>query len=628
LETTTKVLTAKTSHRPVAPNQEIVLTYASLEEAYNAIVLEAYHDHIHAIYIKPRAEAQYKASRQAYEEQQRVYERRILRPDDQYTERHWKMEQEKAQESGRLLRLKLIENREKAAQLEKETESHIRLQVEQQVNSICASLAQNIVQQASISIQGLVEEVKLELWIEDALLNELLSSSKYHLKVCKTFSEIRVQSALNHDRLNQLRHENSNYDLIISQLKREGQHSESIHSLIRFAVNELINLVWDRRILPLLKKEIAEATDTAEQALARQEAINQERLRVEQEWKEKEERRAEQRRQQEQQKQDELRKKQEIEQERKRQKLAQEEEHKVTHYVASPLEVERMLLLRVQKLIPIASVELPIVLRTFAVYDRKGKFYACAIISDGCTLFNFNSAGCVDVRADSKELYAINNLTAIKNSSPLGQRLLLCKNVGDVTSVGGNEVLILNIGGGRFSGTIDWDELRSKSLAERVNPQVALLHKCYRPRGGGRLNVCGAKKWRLNHATKPIEVETIRVEAESKNYLEVQQHLEQDQQGMQDKPIQGQEFSSNAVVEQLKQRRIEQEATETQKQRMLQELRQQEQEARIKREQKLQPSTATNGGCILTAFAVIIGAVLMIKLSMFLLQMIAFSLHI
>ncbi len=300
-----------------------------------------------------------------------------------------------------------------------------------------AEYAESIDAEKVIFISGGIGEVKIQLHIGSSRLHDLVSDHQYRTGSPTTSGQL-IEHILRRKWLDKLRHEHTNYELILgSHLPNAGDLREQAHAQIKEQVNDFLAEAWKVFALAYCQKlEIA----WCEYLVKQNEAIQKSAERFQKER---------------------LQQEQKCETERREVIWQQEENLLNTRYAFTRAEVARVLPsapLKTPMWGPILRRELEVI-QTYALCSKDMNYYMCAVVSDSCDWLNFNASGCLEYATnyEKKQFRTIETLTVAKISSKLGNNLSSSRSLGDIVSIGNTPMLIVCVGGGRFSNQIDWE---------------------------------------------------------------------------------------------------------------------------------------------------------------------------
>lgn len=286
-----------------------------------------------------------------------------------------------------------------------------------------------IVVERTLPLSAPLQDIKVEINIYPSDAQKLLADYCSRMYWSNTVEGLEAQQALPQGLLNQLRHENTSYDALWQQLERNQGYSEDVHQTIRTEYNKLIPQVCQDSIF-------SRVTDHVQEQKHRLQEIER------------------------------------TEQARRVQKENTRFEQKIEHTTKYALTVKeaQQLLIQLVRSIPGTYRDTPTaVLQTYTLLSKDMKWFVCTLVYDSYTWFNFDALGCSNYNINHQDESVIKNFAVLRRGSDLGKQLRQCEYAGELIRLGQNEMLLVDIGGGRVP-IKPWNELR-QYLLQKVDKQ-------------------------------------------------------------------------------------------------------------------------------------------------------------
>ena len=117
-------------------------------------------------------------------------------------------------------------------------------------------------------------------------------------------------------------------------------------------------------------------------------------------------------------------------------------------YALTCSDVQKILPLSPERILWPGGYKFTKVKQVYTLLGQDLTLLACAIIYDKCTWLKYNNSGLAIYGFTPQPRDAVEQFTAVLESSPLGNRLFQCKYVGDTIKIKHEDFLVINIGGG------------------------------------------------------------------------------------------------------------------------------------------------------------------------------------
>lgn len=312
-----------------------------------------------------------------------------------------------------------------------------------------------------MEVEGLRHPISVEVSFSlEADLNEL---------------QERTPLELSGERLAKMRHESTNYEFVLKSLREKREWTEARSGEIKYKYNNILRKLWIDKAIPVLKEHqrfLARERERSE-AIHREETERQESIYRQEEAI----RRAERERQEANFREEEARR---------------QSEAKVLNQLREEKLRDARFAFNVQQIQDVIFDNHPTwartrgnssnVLWTGVLCNKNMMLFQCAVFDDPSLNRGLNSVGCKEYTVKNQNLGSFSSVTLVKRDAPLAQKLLQCNEIGAMITIASRDLVVVNIGGGKFPNEQSWDGLLSAiqtilSERERQKEEKALKQK-------------------------------------------------------------------------------------------------------------------------------------------------------